>query len=77
MCFLNKYKKPDDPSIEDQSKAKPSESPTLDSAAKTVDATKDKDKTKDNDKKLTLAEEDYQLNEAINVLKGLSVVVKN
>ncbi len=73
--LLNKYKKSDDKST-NQQESKSSESPTLDSTNKNIDTTKNKD-SKEDDKKVTLAEEDYQLNEAINVLKGLNMMVKN
>jgi len=49
---------------------------TSDKTDKT-DKTNKADKTVPSDKKQDLAEEDYQLNEAINVLKGLSVNAKN
>lgn len=50
--------------------------PTLDSAAKDGNVQNALEKEA-KEKKTSLAEEDYQLNEAINVLKGLSVNAKN
>lgn len=65
-----------DQNAQDDSK-KPNDS--LSSFIKDNDNTQDKDKTKNQDKNKSkvLAEDDFQLNEAINLLKGLSVTAKN